>query len=626
MQRVSEVIDCWFDSGCMPFAQWGFPHQGVEFKAAFPADFISEAVDQTRGWFYSLLMISTMLFDEETCAEHGLDAPGFPRPYRNCVVLGHVSDMDGLKESKSKGNYTSPQLVLRGRMRMRVKADPSLKPGQVGLGKAAVRSIDLAKSERLGLTADEHGADKLLVKLVTVAHPGKETMALHPSDIEQLGLDGVVWVHAPFQPPGADAFRWLFYASNPPWTNTRLSLRAIREGQREFHLRLANVVSFFTIYANINGFKPEQARRSEHVLDRWVRAELAKLVEEVTSWLDQYRIYEAARAISAFVDGLSNWYVRRSRDRFWGDGDDTIAALSTLHGVLLTLSKVIAPFVPFLAESIHQRLGGAGLSVHLCAWPEAADLAADRDDALTADMGLLRELASLGLAARARVGVKVRQPLRAAEVVLADADRKAGLASLTDLLTAELTVREVRFTQRAEDFVTFEVKPNFKKLGRELGKEMKVLAGLLRSADPAAVRAGVLGGGYTVDLPSGPRVLTEADVIVGVQPKAQFQAAGSRAAVVALHAELDDDLREEGLARDVVNRIQTRRKELHLEYTDRIQVRCTAAPVLKAAIERFADHIQGETLTVSLTVDAHPAGSEGEEVEGHAFTLHVERS
>ncbi len=626
LERVTEVIDCWFDSGCMPFAQWGFPHQGRDaFARAFPADFISEAVDQTRGWFYSLLMISTMLFDDETCEAHGLAPRGFPRPYKNCVVLGHVSDMDGFKESKSKGNYTSPQLVLRGRMRLRVKADDTLKRGQAGMVKAAVRSIDLTRGETLGLSKDEHGEERLQVGLATRPNPGKETLLLHPDDIATLGLDDDVWVHAPWQPPGADAFRWLVYASNPPWTNTRLSLRAIREGQREFHLRLANVMSFFTIYATINDFTPEPARRSEHVLDRWIRGELAAVVAEVTEQLDQYRIYEAARAISAFVEGLSNWYVRRSRDRFWGAGDDTTDALNTLHAVLLTLSKVIAPFVPFLADALHGRLGGAGDSVHLCEWPAPAGLSADRDDALSADMALIRELASLGLAARARVGVKVRQPLRAAEVILAEPERADALSPLLPLLLDELNVREVRFTQQAGDFVTFEVKPNYKALGRELGKEMKVLAGILRQAEPAAVRNGVLGDGYTVELPSGPRVLTEADVVVGVQPREAFQAAGSRTAVVALHANLDDDLVEEGLAREVINRVQSQRKELDLSYTDRISVTCGASPALAQAIARFADHIRKETLALDLAVHAPADGREADDIDGHALQLDVRR-
>jgi isoleucyl-tRNA synthetase len=625
MERVSEVIDCWFDSGCMPFAQWGFPHQGQEqFRQAFPADFISEAVDQTRGWFYSLLMISTMLFDDATCEEYGLEPRGFPRPYKHCTVLGLVCDMDGFKESKSKGNYTSPDLVLRGRMRMRVVADEALKPGEIGIVKAAVRSIDLAKHERMRMTKGESDEGGLQMRLKGGPNRGKETIALHPDDIAALGLEGECWLHAPFQPPGADAFRWLFYAANPPWTNTRLSLRAIREGQREFHLRLSNVVSFFSIYANISGFTPAQAgRRSGHLLDRWVLSELAGMVTEVTDWLDQYRIYEAARAISAFVDGLSNWYVRRSRDRFWGEGEDTLDALSTLYQVLDVLTRVTAPFVPFMAEAMHQRLRLAGESVHLAAWPEPAKLAEHRDESLSADMALLRELASLGLAARSRVGVKVRQPLQATELILADASRADGLTELLPLLKDELNVREVHFTSDADRFVTFKVKPNYKALGRRLGKEMKVCAGILAKADPAEVRNGVLGGGYAIELPSGALTLTEDDVVVAVEPREHFEAAGSANAVVVLHADLDDSLREEGLSREVVSRIQGARKDMDLGYTDRIQVEIGGdAPIIQA-VTRFLDAIRADTLATDITF-VTPEDFR-DEVDGHAFHLGVTR-
>ena len=625
MHRAPEVIDCWFDSGCMPFAQWGFPHQGVEaFRSAFPADFISEAVDQTRGWFYSLLMISTMLFDAPTRARFGLAAESWPRPFQTCIVLGHVCDMDGNKESKSKGNYTSPHLVLRGRMQMRVVRSEKVQPGEIGMGAAAVRSIDLGPGEALSLSAAEDGAERANVTLVAVPYPGKETALVHPETADALGLGAAAWVHAPFQPPGADAFRWLFYASSPPWTNTRLSLRAIREGQREFHLRLGNVFQFFSIYANISQFDPEAPRpRSAHLLDRWVRSEAAALVESVTAHLDGWRAYEAARALSAFVDGLSNWYVRRSRARFWGEGADTAAALGTLYDVLVVLSRLMAPFVPFMAEAMHQRLGrpGGAESVHLCDWPSAA--AEDRDDALVADMALVREVVSLGLSARKAVGVRVRQPLRAAELILADATAAARLEPLLGLVQDELNVRAVHPSTAAERFVTFTVKANFARLGKRLGKDMKACAAALQAADPAAVRRGVLAGGYGVALPGGEVVLTEEDVLVGVEPKAGFQAAGSAAAVVVLHADLDDDLREEGLYREVLNRVQGRRKDLGLGYTDRIRVAVTGSAALVQAVQRFAGPLAQEALAVGVSAAEGPGV---EEVDGHAFQLEVARA
>ena len=625
MARVIEVIDCWFDSGCMPFAQWGFPHQGLEeFKNAFPADFISEAVDQTRGWFYSLLMISTLLFDDETCRQYGLEPVGFPRPYRNCLVLGHVSDMEGKKESKSLGNYTSPNLVLRGRMKQRYVADPQVPRGSIGMVQAAVRSIDLAADERMTLCADP-SQPGVPLSLVKWKHTGKETIALHPDDIALAGLsDGTCWLLAPFEPPGADAFRWLFYASNPPWTNTRLSLRAIREGQREFLLRLGNVFQFFTIYANIAGFDPIRDTMVDagQVLDNWIRGECRTLVRVVTTHLDAYRIYEAARALSDFVDQLSNWYVRRSRDRFWGEGLEARAALWTLFDVLTTMSRLIAPFTPFLAEAMFRRLEG-GVSVHLESWPEVLPARPDQVQ-LAEDMALVRELCSLGLAARARVGVKVRQPLLAVEVVLAEPDRAQRLVPLLDLVRDELNVREVRFSQRAEDFVDFRVKPDYPALGKRLGRNMKACAQALAQADGAEVRAAILGGeGYAVALPGGTVQLGADDVVLEVVAREGFQAAGSANAVVALHADLDEDLRQEGLAREVLNRIQGARKDLDLAYTDRITVRLGGDEALRVAAERFRERICRETL--SLRLEISPELATAEVLDGHPFGLQVER-
>lgn len=618
LQRVIEVIDCWFDSGCMPFAQFGFPHRGQQaFREAFPADFISEAVDQTRGWFYSLLMISTLLFDDETCARYGLGPVGYPRPYRNCVVLGHVCDMEGKKESKSVGNYTSPNLVLTGRMPLRFRLDPAMPRGQAGLSEAAVRSIDLAPDERMRLSADGQGGLPLKLRPWKA---GKETVVLHPEDAREAGLQGEsCWLVAPFEPPGADAFRWLFFASNPPWNNTRLSLRAIREGQREFHLRLANVFQFFTIYANISGFDaagPAPARTA--LLDRWIQAKIGELVRTVSQQLDDYRIYEAARAITDFVDGLSNWYVRRSRARFWGEGEDARAALHTLFEVLCTLSRVIAPFTPFLAEAMYRRLEG-GESVHLERWPEAGET----DGELLADMELVRELCSLGLAARARVGVRVRQPLAAVELVLAHPQAETRLAPYLDLIRDELNVREVHFSSRAEDFVQFRVKPDFKALGARLGKEMKACAAVLAGADGAEVRRAVLSGeGFAVPLPSGEVRLGEGDVVLEVVPREGFQAAGSANAVVALRAELDDDLRQEGLAREVLNRLQVARKDADLDYTARIAVELRGAPALVAAVQRFHEHLGQEALVVDWSVQAVETAL-SDSLDGHAFELRI---
>lgn len=635
MVRVPEVIDCWFDSGCMPFAQWGFPHQGVEeFKASFPADFISEAVDQTRGWFYSLLMISTLLFDKESCEALGLGDVGEARPYKTCMVLGHVCDMDGKKESKSKGNYTSPDLVMTGRVRQQVVPDARLKPGQLGLKEAQVRALDLGAEDRFTATGPD--GQTLALEVVVCEVKGKDIMGMHPEDIAALGLspekDGATRVNlkAPFEPPGADAFRWLFTSSNPPWNNTRLSLRAIREGQRDFLMRLKNVHSFFTIYANIAGFDPNapaaRAAKDRGPLDRWILHELNTVNAQVIAALDEYLLYDAAQALRGFVESLSNWYVRRSRDRFWGEGPETQDALTTLYEVLTRLTRLIAPFVPFTAEAMYLSLEagqreGALASVHHTAYPtpDADGLAPE----LAEDMALLRELASLGLAARKSVGVRVRQPLRALEVILARPERAERLTPLLPLLLDELNVREIRFSQEPEKFVEFKVKANFKALGKRLGKDMKLCQAMITGMDPAAVRRAVLGDGLRLTLPSGEVVLGLEEVVVEVSPREHFQAAGSASAVVALHADLDDDLREEGLAREVLSRVQGLRRELMLGYTQRIDLSIDGDAALVKAAERFRDHLSRESLVRRWGAADGAAEARALDVDGLPLILRV---
>jgi isoleucyl-tRNA synthetase len=643
MHRVPEVIDCWFDSGCMPFAQWGWPHQGDErFKRAFPADFISEAIDQTRGWFYSLMMISTMVFDEQTCAEYGLGDVGFPRPFRNCMVMGHVCDADGRKESKSKGNYTSPNLVLRGHTRLTVLADPSLTPGTVGLKKDQVTSLDLAADERITVSHPS-GGDRIQVKVVPAKVGPKDTVHLHPDDLARIGVTSgsMLSFAVPYDPPGADAFRWLFCAASPPWSNTRLSLRAIRDGQREFLIRLRNVVQFFSIYADIahskGAFDPTSARPrvATHVLDRWIEAQLAKTVQTVTAEMDAWRLFEACKAISTFVDDLSNWYVRRSRDRFWAEGDDSVDALWTLYTVLTTVARLIAPFVPFTAEGIWQSLvvepgasGGRRLaqpaSVHLADWPEAAPLTAE-DRALSSDMAFVREVASLGLAARAASKVKVRQPLGEITLVLADPSVADRIAPHAGLLEDELNVRRVTCASDASVYVQFTIKADFKRLGARLGKDMKLVAGRLQSADALAVKRALDEGGFTVVTDDGRPIVVAADeVLVQVTPKEGYQASSGPIGVVVLDTRLDDDLRAEGLVREVVNRIQGLRKDLDLGYTDRIAVEIDAPTPLRDALARHAGYVERETLCVALRLDG--AGADAAiDIDGHAVRIDVKR-
>ncbi|MBN2798009.1 MAG: isoleucine--tRNA ligase [Deltaproteobacteria bacterium] len=629
MHRVPEVIDCWFDSGCMPFAQHGFPHKNQQrFAQSFPADYISEAVDQTRGWFYSLLMISTLLFDDQTCEEYGLDAVGFPRPYKNCVVLGHVTDKNGKKESKSKGNYTSPNLVLRGKAKVGVVLDDGLARGTMGMLKEQLMSLDLPKDTLIEVSpvGEDTG---LSLSPVRAKVKGKEVVHLHPDDAAALGVGTgeKVCFHMHEQPPGADAFRWLFCASNPPWNNTRLSLRAIREGQREFLIRLRNIHQFFTIYADIAvekgymdlaaGAPRPPAQRAE--LDRWVLHQLHATTREVTGHLEGYRLYEASRALLSFVDDLSNWYVRRSRARFWSEDADAQDALWTLYEVLLQTSLLIAPFVPFTAEAMYGSLVGSDeVSVHLAGWPQVDE--GLLDPALAEEMRLARAVASLGLAARAQSKIKVRQPLEEATVVLADAAGTAAIERHAAMIADELNVHRIVLAQDASTFVEYKLKPDFKKLGPKLGKDVKRLAGLLAGEDGAKVKAALDAGGYTVDLGDRQVVVTADELVVSVTPKGEWQSAAAPEAVVAISATLTEALLAEGLVRELTNRVQSTRKELDLGYTQRISLVIDSDDLVTEALLHYGAHLAHETLAAEMRVGTlpHEPGELREwEVEGH---------
>jgi len=541
MRRVPEVIDCWFDSGCMPFAQWGWPHQNQEaFDGAWPADFISEAVDQTRGWFYSLLMISTLLFP---------DRPA-PHPFKTCIVLGHITDRHGKKESKSKGNYTPPARIL--------------------------------------------------------------------------------------ETDGADAMRWYFYAANPPWNNTRYSPEAVRQGQQEFLVKLRNVYSFFAIYANIDGFDPASSPRrpaaERALLDRWILSELALTVRDVTAAMDAYLLYDAAQRLVALVDGLSNWYVRRSRQRFWSSAreQDKWDAYHTLYEVLVGLATVAAPFVPFLTEQIYQNLvlnpfPDRPPSVHLCDWPEAD--AAAIDEALSDEMRSVRDLVSLGLQTRASHKIKVRQPLREAEIILGHADLAERLEAHRDLIADELNVKGVVFTQDPGDLVTFSVKPNYRALGPIFGKRMPLVRKALDAAAAEDVRRALAAqDAYALTLPDGDTVeLTSEHVQVAVQARAGYAAAGGAVGVVVLDTTLDASLVAEGRVREVIARIQALRKQADLEYTTRIRVSVTGDAEVVAACEAHRAAIAEETLAldVRFDVDADPALATEAEIDGAPVAITV---
>ncbi|HEY0095244.1 MAG TPA: class I tRNA ligase family protein, partial [Archangium sp.] len=463
--RVPEVVDVWFDSGCMPFAQWGYPHapgSHGKFTQAFPADFISEAIDQTRGWFYSLLMISTLVFDEETQKRQGITPQrDWPHPYKSCIVLGHVSDKEGKKESKSKGNYTPPEIILdEVRMDFAVLDDaragvPGV-PGEALIAREDLEGLDLQEGAKVQVFRPDNAGTALTLTVKAHKKLKRRVMLLGKKELEALGVtppargadvmpvevprlaptERVVLKDPASRAPGADAFRWFFYAASPTWSNTRHSLSNVRLLQKDFQVKLRNVYSFFTIYANIDGFSPARGnadatevpwraiRQSQGwrepgartVLDRWILSEVQLALRDVTRHLDAYHVYDAAQRMVALVDALSNWYLRRSRDRFWAPGleQDKLDAYYTLYEALTTLAAMSGPFVPFFAEEMWSNLvrkpwpTSQPESVHLGRFPDADT--ALIDEGLSAEMGAVRELVSLGLKVRTDNRLKVRQP------------------------------------------------------------------------------------------------------------------------------------------------------------------------------------------------------------------------
>ncbi|MCO6453868.1 MAG: isoleucine--tRNA ligase [Pirellulaceae bacterium] len=617
MRRVPDVIDCWYDSGAMPFAQWGFPHAGREtFERQFPADFISEALDQTRGWFYSLLAISTLLFGERDEASEreaalaggagpaGGEAPAgaveesahpFPHPYRTCIVLGLM--LAEWWESRD--------------------------------GKQRYLNEDEAR-QALG--------DQLVKKI------GKMSKSLRnyrsPEEI--------------FDVYGADALRWYFFANQPPWNSIIYSERAIKDSIPEFLLRLWNVYSFFVIYARIDGFDPtggldgdacqldaEDLRRangyrpvSERAeLDRWVLSELQATVAESIVRMDAYDNYGACARLSQFVDGLSNWYVRRSRERFWSSdvrAADKQDAYWTLYECLVTLSKLIAPFTPFLAETIWQNLAGvfAGRvyeSVHLCDYPLPQTAVINQE--LSVRMGLLRDIASLGRSARMEAKLKVRQPLAKVEVILADSQHRDWLEQHDGLLRDELNVKQIEYTKDAEKYISYQVQPNFKRLGPRVGRLMPAVKAALAQADGGRLLAELNASGQVVLRVEEQSVtLDTEDIQVRLEARPGWVAAQGSHCVVVLNTELSDELVREGHANDLVRLIQERRKELDCQFTDRIAVGLvTGSEALRQALDEHRETIQRETLARHLeftALDSVPGAMLS--IGGHAIELFVQ--
>ncbi|MCA9550319.1 MAG: isoleucine--tRNA ligase [Myxococcales bacterium] len=657
MRRVPEVIDCWFDSGCMPFAQLGYPHKpGSQeaFKRAFPADFISEAVDQTRGWFYSLMTISNLIFEK---------APA-PHPYKRCIVLGLVLDRDGKKESKSKGNYTPPEVILDG-VRMEfapvtldapyAKAVKAVKPGSVYIAREDLEGLDLKEGAHVHLyrkAAPEtrsaltiHVGKGLPRRVVLMADEDRAALGLAlaktdvmPSEVPSQPADQRVVVEFDEVPaPGADAFRWFFYASNPPWNNTRHSLSNVRVLQKELPIKLRNVYSFFVTYANIDSFDPmkdepsKRPTRERPLLDRWILSELEKTKMKVVTFMDEYRSYEATQVLSEFVDGLSNWYVRRSRERFWaeGRGQDKLDAYWTLYQCLRDFSVMIAPFLPFAAEDMYQNLVvkvcGEGYpdSVHLRLYPSGDD--ARIDEGLSRDMAEVRALVSLGLQVRAKSKIKTRQPLKEAEIVLADVSREPALAPYVDIMKEELNVQGVKFVGRAEDYVTYLVKPNFQSLGKRLGKKMKATqVALARTSADQLKRALDKDGRVTLPVDGDTVDLGADDLLVQVEAKEGFAAATGPEGVVVLDCTLDEALVKDGLFREVLSRIQAARKEMQLDFAARIKLALNGDPAVMAVCAERAEAIKKETLAVHIELGGSLGGRVFEvKVEGEPLTVEI---
>ncbi len=530
MSRVPEVIDCWFDSGSMPFAQHHYPFENEDlFKAQFPADFISEAVDQTRGWFYSLLAISTLLFN---CA-----------PFKNCIVLGHVQDENGQKMSKSKGNAVDPF----------------------------------------------------------------EALSTY----------------------GADAIRWYFYTNSAPWLPNRLHGKAVVEGQRKFMGTLWNTYAFWTLYADIDNFDPTKYRLSDctlSVMDKFILSRLNTAVGETDDNLANYRIPEAAKALSSFVDDLSNWYVRRSRDRFWGSEmtEDKIAAYMTLYTCLVTIAKASAPMIPFMAEDIYQNLvrtvdKTAPESIHLCDFPVVDTAMIDKK--LEEEMTFILDVVVLGRSARNGANLKNRQPLSDMYVKTEREVSEYYRAIVED----ELNVKRVEFVADVSAISSYSFKPQLKTVGPKYGKLLGQIRTALSEVDGNAAKNELdTTGALHFDFGGEKVELTEADLLIDVQQKEGYFSAADHGIVVALNTNLTPELIEEGFVREIISKIQTMRKDAGLDVMDHIRTSVTGSEKITAIIERNKDEIGSATFTDSFD-GAAGAITKDWTINGENVTVTIEK-
>ncbi len=478
--REKEVIDCWFDSGSMPFAQYHYPFENKElFESHFPADFISEAIDQTRGWFYTLLAISTLLFDKA--------------PFKNCIVLGHVNDKNGIKMSKHKGNVVDPWSIL----------------------------------------------DK----------------------------------------QGADAVRWYFYTGSAPWLPSRFYEEAVSEAQRKFMGTLWNTYAFFVLYADIDKYDPSKYNLKDcklSLMDKWVLSKLNTLIKTVDKDLNEYNIFDSARALQDFTDDLSNWYVRRGRERYWGHDmtEDKISAYTTLYTVLTTMAKLSAPFTPFMAESIYQNLvpafyKSAPISVHLCDFPVVDESMIDVE--LESGMQDLLDVVVLGRSCRNASNIKNRQPL--SKIFVCAEQRKELSLGLLEIAKDELNVKQVEYLKDATKFVTYKIKPQLKTLGPKYGALLGKIRAFLDSCDTLEVVTAVKNDGvYSVDLGGNEVQFTIDDLLISSESAQGFTSASDKGVTVVMDTSITPELKKEGDEREVISKVQSIRKEAGFEVTDRIEI------------------------------------------------------
>lgn len=533
MTRVEDVIDCWYDSGSMPFAQLHYPFENKEiFDQNYPADFISEAVDQTRGWFYTLMAISTLIFDKA--------------PYKNVVVLGHVGDKDGIKMSKHKGNVVDPWTVLDAQ--------------------------------------------------------------------------------------GADAVRWYFYSASAPWLPSRFGNENVSEAQRKFIGTFWNTYAFYVLYANIDEFNPTNYTLdydSLNMMDKWVLSKLNTLVKEVDDHLDNYRIFEASRMMQDFIDDVSNWYVRRSRERFWQSDmpQDKVNAYMTLYTVLSTLTKVAAPFVPFMSDEIYKNLvrtndESAPISVHLCDFPVANESMIDSE--LEKHMDQVLQIVALGRACRNESNIKNRQPVGMMYVGATESLPDA----FASIVAEELNIKHVEFTSDASEFISYTFKPQMRTLGPKYGKQLNAIRTALTELDGSAAMAELEETGTLNLAIDGETIaLTKEDLLISTAQKDGFMAQSEGGFTVVLDTNLTEELLEEGFVRELISKIQTMRKEADFEVQDHILVAYKDNGKIAEIMMRNNAEIASDVLANAVTEgDLADGYTKAWKVNGEDVTLTVKRA